>query len=203
VITTESLDLDVEDVIKTASLDLDVGDVIKTASRALNVTKVIPTHRQCSIEITNKCSQYTLSNPSYYTESGSCAKPLPYHIDSDSSSSGLFIKTPYATSGAVGVFTYDIINKSTNKSTEKIAVMFSVPFDFNIYSIWYAVGIFDMSKECNRDLYNQMYYKTDSTFVRSKAAHGIKHSHKGVTIMATMVDSYQPVMMVEVRDDDE
>ncbi|XP_059204104.1 DELTA-sagatoxin-Srs1a-like [Centropristis striata] len=176
---------------------------METASPALDVGDVIPTHRQCSIEITNKCSQYTLCNPSYFTESGSCAKPLPDRIDSESSGSGLFIKTPNTARGAVGVFTYDLINKSTNKSTGKIAVMFSVPYDFNFHANWYAVGIFGMFKECNYDLYYQMYNDTDSTFVRSKAGHGIKHSHKGFTFTATMSDTYQPEMKVEVRGDDD
>ncbi|XP_059183620.1 DELTA-sagatoxin-Srs1a-like isoform X2 [Centropristis striata] len=176
---------------------------MERASPALDLEENSLTHRQCSIEITNKCSQYTLCNPSYFTESGSCAEPLPYRIDSSSSGSGLFIKTPNAARGAVGVFTYDLINKSTDESTGKIAVMFSVPYDFNLHSNWYAVGIFGMWKECNYDLYYQMYYNNDSTFVRSKAGHGIKHSDKGVTIMATMSDTHQPEMKVEVRDNDE
>lgn len=55
------------------------------------------------------------------------------------------------------------------KCTEKISTMFSVPYDFNLFSNWYAVGLFDKSKECNHYLYYQMYNKTDNMFVKSKA----------------------------------
>ncbi|KAM7386081.1 hypothetical protein PAMA_008957 [Pampus argenteus] len=175
--------------------------VLDAAVSASQAAELLPTHRQCSIEIKNECSIYSLCNPRVYIDSGCCSTPLPPHIDSSSSGSALFTKTPNTARGAVGVFTYDLLNKSTKKSSEKIAVMFSVPYDFNLYSIWYAVGIFDESKQCDYDLYNHMYNNTDKTFVRSKATGGgLKHDDEKVTIMATMSDTYQPTMKVEVRE---
>ncbi|KAI3360302.1 hypothetical protein L3Q82_014604 [Scortum barcoo] len=165
------------------------------------VAELLPTHRQCSVEIKNKSSNYILGNPCVFIDSGFCAEPLPPHVDPSSSGNAMFTKTAHTARGAVGVFTYDLLNKATKEFTERVAVMFSVPYDFNLYSNWYALGIFDKSKECNYDLYYEMYNNTDNTFIRGKA-NGPSLSHKKgqVTIMASMSDSYQPVMKVEVKD---
>ena len=76
--------------------------------------------------------------------SGGCTEPLPPLMDSNSTGSALFTKTPHTATGAVGVFTYDLIKKSTKNTTGKIAVMIL------------AVGIFDKSQACNYDLHYQM-----------------------------------------------
>ncbi|XP_035510865.1 LOW QUALITY PROTEIN: bryoporin-like [Morone saxatilis] len=178
-----------------------VSDVLDAAiSVGGNAAGLIPTHRQCSIEITNKCSNYTLRNPSLHTDSGSCTEPLPgTSIDPSKTGNALFTKTPNTARGAVGVFTYNLLNQSANASTEKIAVMFSVPYDYNLYSNWYAVGIFDKSVLCDHDLYYQMYNNT-GTFERKKGGQSIEYRKDNVTIIATMTDTFQPVMHVEVKD---
>lgn len=126
-----------------------------------------------------------------YTASGSCTTPLPPTIASCSSGSALFSKTPNTARGSVGVFTYDLLQNGTNQHAEKIAVMFSVPYDFNLHSNWYAV--------CDYDLHCEMYYQSDKTFIRGKASgQGLTYKGDQVTIMATMSDTYQPVMKVQV-----
>uniref|UniRef100_A0A3Q0SQT7 Uncharacterized protein n=1 Tax=Amphilophus citrinellus TaxID=61819 RepID=A0A3Q0SQT7_AMPCI len=131
------------------------------------VVGLLPTHRQCSTEITSN-STYTLCNAWY--------------------SNSVFTMAPHAARGAVGIFTYELHNKSTQESTEKIAVMFSVPYDFNLSSNWFAVGIFQKTKECNYDLYYQMYNNTDSMFVRGKASGpSLTHKFSRVTILASIL----------------
>ncbi|XP_042360257.1 bryoporin-like [Plectropomus leopardus] len=177
------------------------ADVVDAAiSVGGQAAELFPTHHQCSIDRINKSSNYTLCNPSVYIESGFCTQPLPPSIDPTSPGSALFTKTAKTARGAVGVFTYDLLDKSTKESTEKIAVMFSVPYDFNLYSNWYAVGIFDKSKECNHDLNYQMYTNTHHMLTRKKAGLSVSHSKDRVAIMVSMTDSYQPVMKVEVKD---
>ncbi|XP_031142843.1 uncharacterized protein LOC116041123 [Sander lucioperca] len=157
--------------------------------------------RQCAIQITNECSTYDLDNPCAYMESGVCTEPLPPQIDSNSTGSALFTKTANAARGAVGVFTYDLIKKSTKNAIGKIAVMFCVPYDYVLYFNLYAVGIFDESQAFNNNLYQLMYYDSNSNFIRGKATGPcLSHTDGQVTIMGTMSDSYQPVMKVVVKD---
>ncbi|XP_067426890.1 DELTA-sagatoxin-Srs1a-like [Thunnus thynnus] len=156
-------------------------------------------NRQCSIEVENKCSEYTLGNPRWYTDYGFCETPFPLTLGPSESGSALFVKTPGTVYGSVGVFTYDLLNGSTKQHDGKIAVMFSNPYDFNLYSNWYAVGDFDMATTCDYDLYYKMYYNAEKGFVRGKAADGsLIYESKLVTIRATMSDSYQPVIKVQV-----
>ncbi|XP_040917647.1 DELTA-sagatoxin-Srs1a-like [Toxotes jaculatrix] len=159
----------------------------------------VQTHRQCSIEVQNKCAGYSLGNPRVHTVSGSCEKPLPPTLGPSESGSALFIKTPHTACGSVGVFTYDLLSESTRQYRGRVAVMFSVPYDFNLYSNWYAVGVFGLDMHCDKHLYEMMYYNAERGFVRGKAK-GPSLTHKGndVTIRATMSDSYQPVIKVQV-----
>lgn len=77
--------------------------------------------------------------------------------------------------------------------------MFSVPYDFNFYSNWYAVGVFGLEKQCGKPLFEEMYNYAERGFVRGKAK-GPSLTHRGgrVTMRATMSDSYQPVIKVQV-----
>ncbi|XP_044037706.1 uncharacterized protein LOC122869124 [Siniperca chuatsi] len=156
------------------------------------------THRQCTIELENKCSAYTLCNPSWSIVSGSCAKALPPTLGPSESGSSLFIKTPHRARGSVGVLTYDLQIESTEECDGKMAVMFSVPYDFNLYSNWYAVGLFDENKVCDYSLYEEMYYNTENGFVRGQAKDGgLTYKGEAVTIRATMSDSCTPVINIQ------
>ncbi|XP_058510143.1 DELTA-sagatoxin-Srs1a-like [Solea solea] len=167
------------------------------------IAKAVPTHRQCNIEIENNSCNYTLQNPRMYTRRGRCSKPLPPTIGQSSSGEVEFKKTPNMACGSVGIFTYDLVDKETTAASEQIAVLFKVPFDHNRKSNKYAVGVFDIGKTCNRDLFQEMSKKMDTVFVRGKAKeNGLSYRGDHVTIMATMSDCHTPVIKVEVSDTD-
>ncbi|XP_051249636.1 DELTA-thalatoxin-Avl1a-like [Dicentrarchus labrax] len=157
------------------------------------------THRQCTIELENKCSGYTLCNPCDYINSGSCAIPPPPTLSPSESGSFLFIKTPNTACGSVGVLTYDLHDEASHRSDGKLAIMFSNPYDFNLYSNWFAVGIFDMDTKCDYSLFDEMYNKPQTKFVRGQAK-DLSLIYKGetVTVRATMSDNDTPVMKVQV-----
>ena len=54
--------------------------------------------------------------------------------------------------GAVGVFTYYI--KGLNKT---FAIMYSVPFDYNLYSNWWNVKLYSGRQEATKEVFKEMY----------------------------------------------
>uniref|UniRef100_A0A3B5MT08 DELTA-sagatoxin-Srs1a n=1 Tax=Xiphophorus couchianus TaxID=32473 RepID=A0A3B5MT08_9TELE len=160
----------------------------------------IPTHRQCRVEIQNKTSSFTLCDP-LYLFSGNCDCPLPPTLRPSESGTALFVKKSHAACGSVAVFTYDIFQESTKQNRGRLAVMFSVPYDFHLYSNWYAVGAFSKDKLCDEALYKEMYYASQRGFVRGKAkGPSLIHRVGHVTVRASMSDSYQPTLKVDLCD---
>ncbi|KAM4536204.1 DELTA-sagatoxin-Srs1a-like isoform 1-T2 [Fundulus diaphanus] len=159
------------------------------------------THRECTVTIHNKTSGFILRDPRVQLIKGNCATPLTPDLSPNESGTALFKKTRDTACGSVGVFTYTIVNKSTNQDNSRLAVMFSVPYNFNFYSNLYAVGEFSEYKQCDKNLYHEMYYDSNDNLVRGHAK-GPSLTHKGshVTIRASMSDSYQPVLKVDICD---
>uniref|UniRef100_A0A3P9P821 Uncharacterized protein n=1 Tax=Poecilia reticulata TaxID=8081 RepID=A0A3P9P821_POERE len=119
-----------------------------------------------------------------------CESPLPPTLRPSESGSALFTKKVYTASGSSGVFTYDVVHESSKEYKGRLAVMFAVPYDFNIFYNWYAVGIFSKDKLCNDELYTEMYYGVQHCFIRGKAkGPSLTHKEGGVTIRASMSDS--------------
>ncbi|XP_059214949.1 DELTA-stichotoxin-Hmg2b-like [Centropristis striata] len=158
-------------------------------------------HRICSVEISNNSGCYTLTNPRVFTESGCSEVPLPPMVGPCSAGSALFNKITGSATGAVGVFTYDLFNGSIGDYSHVMAVMFSVPYDRNLYSNWFAVGIFERGNNCDYNLYDIMYNGNEDNFVRAKAD-GSCISYEGdyVIVSASMSDSGEAVLRVDISD---
>lgn len=136
-----------------------------------------------------------------FSESGKCEVPLPPMVGPCSEASALFNKVTGSATGAVGVFTYDLVNPDMNDYSHIMAVMFSVPYDRSLYSNWFAVGIFDKGTDCDYNLYDIMYNGSENSFVRAKAD-GSCISYEGdyVIVSASMSDSGEAVLRVDVND---
>uniref|UniRef100_A0A3Q0TC51 Actinoporin-like protein n=1 Tax=Amphilophus citrinellus TaxID=61819 RepID=A0A3Q0TC51_AMPCI len=142
---------------------------------------------------------FLISGSSDFIFSGRCDTSLPATLQPSAVGQAVFAKTPHTACGSVGVFTYDLYDESTGRADKKMAVMFSVPYDFNLYSNWHAVGVFDRDTKCDRHLYNKMYQKTQKGFVRGKAKDpGLTYKDETVTITSTMTDSYEPILELEI-----
>lgn len=155
--------------------------------------------RSCQIEIENQCANYTFGNPRMFIKSGFCATSLPPTVAPGATGIAEFRKKSDTATGCVGVFTYDLQNKDTKQAAEKIGVLFSAPYDRNLYHNLYAVGVFAQSTHCDNDLYNLMYYGNDTRLSRQQAD-GSPLFYKGVhiTIKGTMSDTQEPVIKVQV-----
>ncbi|KAK7939337.1 hypothetical protein WMY93_002663 [Mugilogobius chulae] len=166
-----------------------------------DIVKAIPTDRKCTVNIRNKTSRYILCKPRLHVESGKCLEAVPSTIDASSPGKLLFAKIPNTARGAVGVFTYDLCDNSTEKFIDRMAVMYKVPFNLTLKDIAYAVGVVDESTECNKELFQKMSKTTDPLFSREKAkGPSITHRRNVVTIRATMSDYDKSVMKIEVSE---
>lgn len=115
-----------------------------------------------------------------------------------------FAKSSCKLTGTIGVLTYDLLERSMNNYTEGLAIMFSVPWDYNLYENWFAVGIYNRGYKCNEALYKEMYYEKNQKehgFVREKAnGSGIHYEGGHLDIRATMSPLGKAIMKVEVMD---
>uniref|UniRef100_A0A8C7NAL2 Uncharacterized protein n=1 Tax=Oncorhynchus kisutch TaxID=8019 RepID=A0A8C7NAL2_ONCKI len=152
------------------------------AESLMAISSSIPTNRNCTIETTNDCSSHVLVNPKVHMYSGYNLSPLEPTVGPSKRDVSTFTKTAGKARGAV-------------------AVMFSVPFDYNLFSNWFAVGIFNNCKLCDEALYGEMYNSVERRFVRGEGD-GSSITYKGdhVTIKASMSCGSRAVMKVEVCD---
>ncbi|XP_076867078.1 DELTA-stichotoxin-Hcr4a-like [Brachyhypopomus gauderio] len=174
-----------------------------TGTSAEQISQGINTGRNVVIEISNFSDTYTLGNPKVHTSSGYCLSPPQPTIQKKTKEACSFTKTSDTACGAVGVLTYQML---TNESypVGELAIMFSVPYDYNMYENWFALGIFNAGLSCNDDLFKKMYYDPStnhSTFTRGKGTGSeITFSGGKLCIKGTMSPAGKSIMKVEFWD---
>ncbi|XP_065135056.1 uncharacterized protein [Paramisgurnus dabryanus] len=169
---------------------------------AESVSATLTTNRNCTMEITNVSSVYCLINPKVHMFSGfSCHPPQPT-IRSSKSEVCSFTKSENTATGAVGVMTYDLFHMQNRMCTQRMAILFSVPFDYSRYKNVLGVGLFESSRGCDKALYNHMYDGKDfSQFTRVDAAgSGVTHKAQGVELRATMSNVGKAIIKLEIYD---
>lgn len=115
-----------------------------------------------------------------------------------------FTKSSTSATGAIGVLKYDIIGRSQSGESKSLAIMFSVPWDYNLYKNWFAVGVYKAGRACDKDLYREMYYEKkqkEHGFVREAATgSGINYVSANHDVKATMNPLATAIMKVELWD---
>ncbi|XP_078276541.1 uncharacterized protein LOC144605300 [Rhinoraja longicauda] len=158
----------------------------------------IDSNRCVGVEISNKSMHYTLTEPVTYSYSGRVSDPPPPSIDRGEKGVCVFIKTPSTVYGAVGVLTYKF-------GDTQISLLISNPFDYNQYSIEYALYVPDYIIETNDDLYNKMYYKLMESPSFTKTALGkgnasLNITKGGILVSATMSNEWKAILKIDIRD---
>jgi len=134
--------------------------------------------------------------------SGFCFSPAQPTVRSAQTEVCSFIKDDNTATGTVGVLTYELFNVQRRHCNELMAVMFSVPYDYNVYNNWLSVGIFESTRACDEELYKHMYYEKNFTnFLRQEAdGSGIMYPGRELDVRATMSSEGRAIIKVEVYD---
>ncbi|XDV17129.1 hypothetical protein PO909_016542 [Leuciscus waleckii] len=158
--------------------------------------------RHVTIVITNLTDNYCLINPKVHLVSGQTFNPPQPTVRPLETEVCTFCKTSGTARGSVGVLTYDLFEQKRKDYIETLAIMFSVPYDYNLYSNWFAVGIYPKERNCDRCLYKEMYYQENQQgFVREEGnGSGITFEGKCLDIRATMSPLGRAIIKVEVWD---
>ncbi|XP_072545016.1 uncharacterized protein [Salminus brasiliensis] len=166
------------------------------SSFAEQISEAISTLRNVTIQITNYSNKYTLDQPRTYTYSGYCHHPPQPTITKNTQEECSFTKTDGSACGVVGVMTYRILTDAQGCVGE-LAIMFSVPYSYNCYTNWFALGIFPPGVPCDEKLYNKMYYE-DGPFTRGPGTgSSITYSNKAAFVCGTMSPQGESVIKVE------
>ncbi|XP_004071352.1 DELTA-sagatoxin-Srs1a [Oryzias latipes] len=160
--------------------------------------------RSVIVEITNLTNNYCLLNPKVHFEHGFSYNPPQPSVGPLKTEVCTFTKSSGTATGSVGVLTYDLFERTQKDHVETLAIMFSVPWDYNLYKNWFAVGIHKKGRNCDKDLFKQMYYEKkerEHGFIRAEATgSGINYVGDYLDIKATMCPMGNAIMKVEVWD---
>ncbi|XP_020790786.2 actinoporin-like protein [Boleophthalmus pectinirostris] len=169
---------------------------------AADVAADVDSKRSVTIEIANVTNNYCLLNPRVYLDNGEVYNPPQPTVRPHMKEVCTFTKSASKATGAVGVMTYDLLERSRNDYIETLAIMFSIPWDYNLYKNWFAVGIYPRGRNCDKDLFKEMYYdKNPQGFTRDEAkGSGINYVGKFLDIKAAMCPLGNAIMSVEVWD---
>ncbi|XP_049419361.1 uncharacterized protein LOC125880697 [Epinephelus fuscoguttatus] len=162
----------------------------------------LTTNRNCTIEITNNSSHFCLVNPKVHMESGFVYNPPQPTLRPTLTEVCSFTKDDNTASGAVGVMTYELFHMQSRQCDELIAIMFSVPFDYNFYKNWLGLGIFDHTKPCDDKLFDFMYNgKDQDDFQRHEAdGSGVVFKGKSLEVRGCMSDEGKAIIKLELYD---
>ncbi|XP_061838216.1 actinoporin-like protein [Nerophis lumbriciformis] len=164
----------------------------------------VESRRSVTIEITNLTNNYCLINPKVYLDNGEVYNPPQPTVRPLKVEVCTFTKSGGKATGAVGVLTYDLYERSQKDYIETMAIMFSVPWDYNFYKNWFAVGISKKGLKCDKNLFKLMYNEKkqqENGFVREESTGtGINFVGGYLDLKATMSPLGKAIMKVEVWD---
>ena len=172
------------DVIDVVQLTLDLLTNILDAMGAIE--------RKIAIGIGNE-TKVNWNTVGVYFESGTSDVVLPEELAPQQAVLYNARKTngPTAT-GAVGVVGFQMSDGNT------LGVMFSVPFDYNLYSNWWNAKVYEGSKSVNHDMYKDLYYDADP-FKGDDQYHEREDIGQGYKVKGVMSSSGTCTLMVSIR----
>ncbi|XP_074872825.1 deep-sea actinoporin Cjtox I-like [Carettochelys insculpta] len=174
--------------------DIDIDEVVQN----LNVGRCVGIH------ITNNTKGMTLRNPRTYCYSGYEHTAPTQEIAPGDSGHSVFVKTSGTARGSVGLLIYDL-------DTVTLAILFSNPFDYNLYPFELAVEIFPSKKmiASMSHIYNYMYSggpPYECNFFKKVAfmencCELVMHT-QNLEVEASMTNNYKSSLKVQINEKD-
>ncbi|XP_053546991.1 uncharacterized protein LOC128638889 [Bombina bombina] len=156
--------------------------------------------RRCvGIEIINKTNSTTLTSPSSFCYSGYVLSPPPPTVSPGTTENCIFVKTPMALRGSVGLLVYHFQENT-------LVIMFSNPFDYNFYKttfgIWITNETVTADKRQFQDLYQRKMPSASYQYLELKKSdsQSIEVSNDKVSVSATMSKDNKAILKVEIAD---
>ncbi|XP_068519950.1 DELTA-thalatoxin-Avl1a-like [Anas acuta] len=160
--------------------------------------------RSVGVEIINNTKNVTLEDFRSYCVSGNIQIVPPFEIGPQSVGVCTFAKTSYSLRGSVGV----LVCKASSFS---LAIMFSNPFDYALYSIEFALELFKTENHMVRlhEVFSRMMerksYGSSTLFQRATLASDhetLEVSSGNIRVRARMSNSAKAILKVQVDDID-
>ncbi|XP_067863904.1 DELTA-thalatoxin-Avl1a-like isoform X2 [Heptranchias perlo] len=154
--------------------------------------------RTVEVQIENNSKDKILTEAATYNYSGHVYNPAPPIISPGGKGDATFVKTKGAARGSVGILTYRF-------GDNQFSLMFSNPYDYNLYSIVFALYIPDRPVITDKSLYKKMYSQLTPKInfakeVLSPRSETISVSGGGLIVSATMSNEAHSIIKVDVRD---
>ncbi|XP_062449021.1 uncharacterized protein LOC134149794 [Rhea pennata] len=158
----------------------------------------VPAKRCVIIEITNNLKLDTLRNPRSYCFSGHSHHPPPLQIPPGTVGKCIFVKQSYSLRGSAGLLVYDV-------GTSCLAIMFSNPFDYNLYCIEFGLKLLPISEELSNmeELFRNMIkcpqLEQTACFQKMKLSHyqsPLQVTKDNIRITATMSNAAKAILTI-------
>merc|ERR1712151_232876 len=158
------------------------------------------TMRTAAHEVSNKFRDdgFRLQFKGYYLGSGLNNLGAQPTIVPGQKEAMCFKKVNDTACGTVGVYVWTVHGHNDGRAyNADVAIMWSVPYDYNWYENWIAIKI-SQNLVPNYELYREMYYDSEVGFKRETALRMCRFSNLGLDVRATMANVGQSTIKVEI-----
>lgn len=154
---------------------------------------------RCLIHVEN-WTKWLLAKPVYYTKYGGVQRGFherevfPAHQELV-----IPVNVPDSSlTGSSGTIAWELQDKNVH-----VIVMWSIPYNLNVYNSYYGIGVVHISSRFTRDMlpfwYEEMIGNDQGRlFQRGRAGSPLVFRHADVFIMGNMGEGYQPVLNITV-----
>lgn len=151
-------DFEDQDSEKSKRIAAAAGIIIEGAQLTVSLLQTLlnalaSVDRKCALGIDNE-SGYHWSKGSFYFFSGTADENLPYSV----SNGYAVLYGPRKTTGPTATGVVGVVAYYISSIQKTLAVMFSIPYDYNLYQNWWNAKLYPGDERASYDHYYDLYY---------------------------------------------